>query len=61
VSNEVKKELTLALLRSPIHSTREIARVLGYTEPTAFHAAFKSWMNETPAKWRERHNINVPE
>lgn len=57
LSNEIKKELTLALLKSPYHSTGEIARVLGYTESTAFHAAFKSWMKETPAKWRERNNI----
>ena len=61
LSNEIKKELTLALLKSPYHSTGEIAKVLGYTEPTAFHAAFKSGMNETPAKWRERNNIKSHE
>jgi AraC-like DNA-binding protein len=57
LTNEIKKELTLMLLKSPHHSTSEIAKVLGYTEAGAFHTAFKSWTNETPATWRARNNV----
>ena len=60
IANEIKKELTLTLLRSPHHTTGEIAKVLGYTDPSSFHAAFKSWTNETPTRWRERNDIRSP-
>lgn len=55
ISEEMKKELTLALLRNPKYNASEISRALGYTEPAAFRLAFKRWTSETPAAWRRKN------
>lgn len=55
ISEEIKKELTLALLRNPKYNANEISRALGYAEPAAFRLAFKRWMDETPAQWRKKN------
>ena len=55
ISEEMKKELTLALLKNPKYNSSEISRALGYTEPAAFRLAFKRWMDETPAQWRKKN------
>jgi AraC-like DNA-binding protein len=55
ISEEIKKELTLALLKNPKYNSNEISRALGYAEPAAFRLAFKRWMDETPAQWRKRN------
>jgi AraC-like DNA-binding protein len=33
-------------------SAGEIAYLLGYSEPSAFHRAFRRWTGETPESWR---------
>lgn len=33
----------------------EIAWLLGYSEPSAFHRAFVRWTKTTPSAWRARH------
>ncbi len=55
ISEDIKKELTLALLKNPKYNSNEISRVLGYAEPAAFRLAFKRWTNETPAQWRKKN------
>jgi len=59
ISEEMKKELTLALLKNPKYNSSEISRALGYTEPAAFRLAFKRWMDETPAQWRRKNLVKV--
>lgn len=59
ISEEIKKELTLALLKNPKYNSNEISRALGYTEPSAFRLAFKRWMDETPAQWRKKNLIKA--
>jgi AraC-like DNA-binding protein len=59
ISEEIKKELTLALLKNPKYNSNEISRALGYAEPAAFRLAFKRWMDETPAQWRKGNMVKT--
>jgi AraC-like DNA-binding protein len=36
----------------------EVAFLLGFSEPSAFHRAFKRWTNTTPSVWRARRMGN---
>jgi AraC-like DNA-binding protein len=44
----LKKELAYNLLKNSNATVHTISDVLGYTEPSAFHRAFKGWTNSTP-------------
>ena len=50
VTADLKKELATNLLKNSDHKINTIAEVLGYTEPSAFRKAFKSWTNATPVQ-----------
>jgi AraC-like DNA-binding protein len=50
VTAELKKELATNLLKNSDYKVNTIAEVLGYTEPSAFRKAFKSWTNATPVQ-----------
>ena len=47
---EMKKELAVNLLQNTDATVYAISEVLGYTEPSAFHRAFKSWTQTSPAQ-----------
>jgi AraC-like DNA-binding protein len=55
--NETRRELAEDHLRSQQLSIGEIAFVLGYAEPTAFHHAFRRWTGMTPAEFRARATL----
>ncbi len=42
------------MLEDRAASIREIAYRLGFSEPSAFHRAFKRWTGTTPSAWRAR-------
>lgn len=50
---EVRAELARQLLTDPGLSTTQIAMMLGYSHPTAFHRAFIGWTGTTPQAYRE--------
>ena len=54
VLDELRRELALRFLADEKVAIAEIAYLLGYSEPSAFHRAFKRWTGTTPADARQR-------
>jgi AraC-like DNA-binding protein len=50
--DELRRELAYAYLRDDRMAIGEVAYLLGFGEPRAFHRAFKRWTGTTPAAWR---------
>jgi len=48
VLDDVRKELAVAHLAAPEASIAQVALLLGFSEPRAFHRAFKRWTGATP-------------
>jgi AraC-like DNA-binding protein len=48
---QVRRERSVVLLGTPM-AIGEIAYLLGYSEPSAFHRAFKRWTGATPEAFR---------
>jgi AraC-like DNA-binding protein len=51
---ELRKDLAVRYLSDPKIAIAEIAYLLGYSEPSAFHRAFKRWTGATPREARQR-------
>ena len=52
--DEIRAGLALAYLTSGVPSLAEVAYLLGYSEPSAFHRAFRRWTGVTPLEYRAR-------
>ncbi len=52
--DNVRHELALRYLADAKIAVAEIAYLLGYSEPSPFHRAFKRWTGKTPAELRKR-------
>jgi AraC-like DNA-binding protein len=52
VLDEVRHVLAVAYLSSTIPSLSEVAYMLGFSEPSAFHRAFRRWTGKTPLESR---------
>lgn len=52
VLDELRRELALRYLADPKIAIGEVAYLLGYSEPSAFHRAFKRWTGITPSEAR---------
>lgn len=50
-----RETLARDYLRDPGLSIAEISFLLGFSEPSAFHRAFRKWTGETPGYYREQH------
>ena len=50
--DDLRHELALQHLARGV-SIAEISFLLGFSEPSAFHRAFRRWTKRTPAQWRE--------
>jgi len=48
--NEMRKELAQHYLENPNIGISEVAYLLGYSEPSVFHRAFKRWFDVTPGE-----------
>jgi AraC-like DNA-binding protein len=50
--DKTRKEIALSQLKNPAISIDDVAFVLGFSEPSAFHRAFKRWTSQTPRSYR---------
>ena len=51
---EARRRAAEGYLAEPTLSVGEIGYLLGYSEPAAFHRAFRRWHRSTPAAYRQR-------
>ena len=53
IKDQLRRDMALMLLSHSDKSMMDIATELGFTEPSAFHRAFKKWTNSTPNTYRQ--------
>jgi AraC-like DNA-binding protein len=53
--DETRADLARSYVAQGAMSLCEVAFLLGFSEPSAFHRAFKRWTGSTPASFRRRH------
>ena len=60
--DEVRKDLAVRFLREPEMAICEVAYLLGFSESSALHRAFKRWTGSTPNEFRRRSlNLSHPQ
>ncbi|MFA7412882.1 MAG: AraC family transcriptional regulator [Rhizobium sp.] len=52
IKDEIRRALAIELLLKSASGVGEIASQLGYSEPSAFHRAFRKWTSKSPAAFR---------
>lgn len=50
--DEIRQMLAYAYLSSTVPSLSEVSYLLGFSEPSAFHRAFRRWTGRTPLEYR---------
>jgi AraC-like DNA-binding protein len=59
VLEETRRALALDLLTGASLAVYEVAFLLGYSEPSTFHRAFRRWTGQTPDAWRRARDTSV--
>ncbi len=60
IKDEMRSALALSLLHEGSHTVAEIACKLGFTEPSAFHRAFRKWTGNSPGAIRRGFHDGKP-
>ncbi len=64
IKETLQRDKAIYLLTRQQHPIQEVAQHLGFSEPSAFHRAFRKWTNETPAnciaRYRESSRKRLP-
>ena len=60
VSDGARRGLAEAYLSDPQVSIAEIAFLLGFSDQSAFHRAFRRWTGAAPGTWRRRARARAP-
>jgi len=56
--DQARKEIACSTLERPEAPIKDLAARLGFSEPSAFHRAFKRWTGTTPAEFRRRYSAS---
>lgn len=57
VIDDVRRELALRYLADASIAVSEVAYLLGYSEPSPFHRAFRRWTGTTPGELRQQRAV----
>ncbi|MEQ9463980.1 MAG: AraC family transcriptional regulator ligand-binding domain-containing protein [Haliea sp.] len=52
IKDKARRDRAISLLRHPELSVCEVAEVLGFSDPSAFHRSFKKWTGQSPGAFR---------
>lgn len=52
--NDIKKQLAQAYLKETTFTINDISYLLGFSETSAFHRAFKRWFGTNPSQYRQK-------
>ncbi len=55
IKDDIREEASIHYLSKPELSIEEIALLMGFSEASSFHRAFKKWTGETPSSYRQAH------
>jgi AraC-like DNA-binding protein len=56
ILDQTRKDLALKHIQNQQTSIHDIAFLLGFSEPSAFHRAFKRWTKQTPRNYRSTYS-----
>lgn len=55
IKDSIRKDASIYYLSQPELSIDEIALLMGFSEASSFHRAFKKWTGKTPSVYRREH------
>ncbi|WP_461536969.1 AraC family transcriptional regulator [Spongorhabdus nitratireducens] len=58
IKESLQRDKAIYLLTRQQYPIQEVAQHLGFSEPSAFHRAFRKWTDETPASCIARYRAN---
>ena len=58
IKDTIRRDVAIRDLETSALSVQEIAERLGFSEPSAFHRAFKKWTGVAPGEYRRRHRAS---
>lgn len=54
LSDKISRDIAVSLLSSGKAKVSDVARLMGYSEPSAFRRAFKRWTHSTPGQLKQK-------
>ena len=61
IKDDLRRDLAITYLSSTTKSVQEIARAVGFREPSAFHRAFHKWAHISPGAYRRADVVPASE
>jgi AraC-like DNA-binding protein len=58
IKDEIRRDLAVQLLLNSKSSVADVAMQLGYSEPSAFHRAFRKWTAKSPSAYRRETTLS---